>query len=161
MSDNTSNPTTAPAKRKARKASSKGKARVRTMKVHTASNRPTAGRMLFAHTLAVLDLLGMLKTKPEQRKAVRPGALQTLMGATAVRHHTRSTGAFGRDDDGRVTLTDTGLRLFAGRAGRLGIEQRTDQIAEGPIVKEMIAALRSGGTVQGIRFDDEKEIAIG
>ena len=132
--------------------------KIKTQSVHVAINRPSSGRMLFAHTIAALDVLGMFKTKPEQRKARTPGAVQALIGATALRHHTTGTQAFARDDSGRVILTDHGLQLFAGRAGRLGVEQRTDQIADGSVIKDMIDAIRKGGEVQGIKFTQKKDI---
>lgn len=137
---------------------SKPAAKVKTQKIMTAVNRPSAGRLMFAHTLAALEVLGMLKTKAEQRKARTPGAVSTLIGATALRHHTKNTGAFARNDDGNVVLTDHGLGLFAGRAGRLGYDQRTDQVAEGSVIKDMVAAMKKGGQVQGIKFTEEKEI---
>ena len=127
-----------------------------TVKLNAASNRPSAGRLLFAHTMACLEVLGMLKKKG--RKAVRVADLSKLMGATAVSHHTRSTGFFSRDDEGRVILTEVGLAGFAARGGRLGFTQRTDQIAESKTVKEMVTAIKSGGSVLGVNFD--KEVAL-
>jgi uncharacterized membrane protein YebE (DUF533 family) len=133
-------------------------AKVPTKTFHAATNRPTGGKLLFAHTIAVLTVLGMFKGT--KRATRTPGALAALMGATALSYHSNEKrGNFGRDENtGRVILTDTGLEVFAARVGRLGFEQSTAQVANNETVKAMVSALKSGGMVEGIKF--AKEVAI-
>lgn len=59
--------------------------------------RPTAGRMLYAHTMAFLELSGMLDLKPVPASTVR-----VCIGETAVKWHAD-----------RMVSTDKGLRLTA------------------------------------------------
>jgi hypothetical protein len=138
----------------------KTEAKARTRKVHTADNRPGAGRLLFAHMGATLEFFGMIHPDASKRKAVRRSSLATVIGETAINYHTRKTGCFARNADGAVVLTDAGVARFGSRVGRFGQEQGTAQVAESKTVKAMLDALRKGGTVEGIKFATEREVKI-
>lgn len=60
--------------------------------------RPTAGRALFAHTQAVIELLQL------DKKAVTRAQLSAILGTTAVAHHLKG---------GRFELTEAGIKLSA------------------------------------------------
>jgi len=124
--------------------------KIQTKTFNVASNRPSAGSLLFSHTIAVLEIAGMFKNKARASRTVR--TMREMIGQRAVSYHSK-LGNFARDENGKVMLTDKGMAHFAGRVGRLGHDKRTDQTADGKVVKDMIAALKKGGTVKGVKFD--------
>jgi uncharacterized membrane protein YebE (DUF533 family) len=121
-------------------------------------SRPTGGKLLFAHTIAWLEVFGMFKGKGRAMRT--PGTVAAAIGSTALSYHSHEKrGNFGRDAaTGKVTLTDRGLQTFAARVGRLGVDQSTAQVVDNKIVKAMIAAIKKGGTVEGIKFARKIEV---
>ena len=71
--------------------------------------RPVSGGDLFAHTHAVLTLLGMYKGAH-----VAGSTLPKLLGDTAIKHHIRVTGFLGQDKDGYY-LNEGGKQIFPAR----------------------------------------------
>lgn len=74
-----------------------------------AVGRPGQGQALFAHTLAFLDISGML----DGGACPRAIAAQVI-GDSAITYHTNRTGHFTRTDKG-LTLSDTGFAHFLAR----------------------------------------------
>ena len=68
--------------------------------------RPMSGSALFAHTAAFIELTGMT-SKPVARALVA-----RCMGATAVKHHTRSTYFFDETEKGLI-VSAIGKAAFA------------------------------------------------
>lgn len=72
--------------------------------------RPGSGSALFAHTAAALALLGM-----DKGKRIPRSTLTRILGETAVKHHTNSTGFFEQDSNG-VAVSSMGRDAFAMRS---------------------------------------------
>jgi hypothetical protein len=73
--------------------------------------RPGSGAMLFAHTHAVLTILGMLDAA---RPAVSKSALLTMIGKSAVNHHTKKDNLESAPDN-KIRLSVTGYNFFKAR----------------------------------------------
>lgn len=73
--------------------------------------RPQSGSRLYAHTHAVLAILGMLSP---QRPAVPQAIIRTVMGQTALKYHL-SKGNFEEAADHKVRLSSEGLTVFRER----------------------------------------------
>jgi hypothetical protein len=72
--------------------------------------RPGAGKALFAHTAAFMELSGM-----NQGKRIPRSMVLQFLGAAATKHHLNSTGFFAQYADG-VEVSPMGKEGFALRA---------------------------------------------
>ncbi len=84
-------------------------ARVIAIKHVIAIGRPVAGRLLAAHTEAVLELLGMYNGKSVPRET-----LVKIIGTRAVSYHLTQQCTFEMNDDG-ITLSGFGQGFFGVR----------------------------------------------
>lgn len=73
--------------------------------------RPQSGSRLYAHTHAVLSVLGMLAAN---RPAVSQSIIRTVMGPTALKYHLQK-GNFETAADHKVRVTTDGLATFKER----------------------------------------------
>lgn len=78
--------------------------------VLTGSVRPGAGKHLFAHTEAFMQLMGMY-----DGKAVDRAQLTDIIGASAINYHTKTKGNFEAVKEG-IKLTANGINFFKERA---------------------------------------------
>ena len=100
------------------------------------SIRPGAGKLLFSHTEAVLQLLGMYKGEAHPAEI-----LDALMGSTAVKYHT-DKGRFMAGKKG-LSLTSDGKAHFAKR----GMTGNKEQFVAQDV--EAYKTIFTGGQVDG------------
>lgn len=93
------------------KAAAPIKVAVRNLFIITDIARPQSGPRLFAHTYAALHALGMFS---KDRPAVLRSAVQSFVGATAIKYHTRVKGTMVEQGD-RIRLTEPGVAFFKSR----------------------------------------------
>jgi hypothetical protein len=93
------------------KAAAPIKAAVRNLYIITDIARPQSGPRLFAHTYAALHTLGMFG---KDRPAVLRSAVQSFVGATAIKYHVRTKGTMVEQGD-RIRLTEPGVTFFKSR----------------------------------------------
>lgn len=93
-------------------ASKTSKAAVRQLYMLTDAARPSKGTMLYAHTHAAFDALGMLK---ESRPSVLRSTVQTLIGQRALRYHLQDRKNLEAVDAERVRMTPAGVAFFRDR----------------------------------------------
>lgn len=84
---------------------------VKTIHILTDIARPVSGPRLFAHTIAAMQVLGMFGA---DRPAVLRSALQSMIGATAIRYHAKTKGNLLEQGD-RIRLTEPGVGFFKSR----------------------------------------------
>lgn len=83
-----------------------------TMHAIAATGRPSSGPRLFAHTFAVLSVLGMFDSK---RIAVPKTQLMTLLGDRAVSYHLKDTTNFEDAPKNGIRLSIKGRNHFTDR----------------------------------------------
>jgi|PlaIllAssembly_1097288.scaffolds.fasta_scaffold04731_5 hypothetical protein len=93
------------------KAAAPIKTAVRNLHIITDIARPQSGPRLFAHTFAALNTLGMFG---KDRPAVLRSAVQSFVGATAIKYHVRTKGTMVEQGD-RLRLTEPGVTFFKSR----------------------------------------------
>ena len=94
---------------------SKVTAAVKALFILTDLARPQRGPRLFAHTMAALTVLGMVR---KNRPLVPTSALQSFVGSSAIAYHTKTKGTLVEVGE-KIQLTEFGLGYFPSRSMKL------------------------------------------
>ena len=102
------------------------KSKIATLNVYPLVSRPSAGNLLFAHTMAILALFGF---GPKVNVTVNRRTLSRLWGERAVSYHLQNGNLEAVKGD-RVRLTAQGKsKFFSERTGRYTEQAKADYLA--------------------------------